>query len=81
MTELKAQDVDGAIRDRILTLLDSGPVRVDELPAAVAIPPEERRHVADWPAKVQAIAKTLREEGKIGDTEEHGHPALKRTGP
>ncbi len=81
MTQLDANDVDDAIRDRILTLLDSGPVRMDELPAAVAIPPDERRHVADWDAKVQAVAKSLREEGKIGDTEEDGHPALQRTGP
>ena len=61
----KTEDAKQAIRARIIELLESGPVPEDDLPAAVAIPPEEREAVDRWRAQVRAEAEAMCAEGLI----------------
>ncbi|RED12285.1 hypothetical protein [Pontivivens insulae] len=62
------QEARKAIRARILQLLESGPVAQADLPAAVAVSPEERQEVARWNAEVQGVTDMLCEEGTITAT-------------
>lgn len=59
------QDTAQAIHARILELLDSGPVPREELPAAVAVSPDEREAVNGFEQMVKRVAGEMLSKGEI----------------
>ena len=67
----RMDETEQAIRARIAELVDSGPVPRDDLPAAVAVQPDERSGVGDWTTVVERVARAMVDAGEIardGDT-------------
>lgn len=66
-----------SIQARILELLESGPVPVDDLAQAVAISPDERTQVDRWRTEVRSVADVMVANGEIvHDTEAEPKPVL-----
>ncbi|WP_316014907.1 hypothetical protein [Roseobacter sp. HKCCA0434] len=59
------QEADQSIDAAIIELLESGPVEEGELPAAVAIQPDERMEIDRWRAEVRSVAQKMASEGRI----------------